>query len=191
MSVMSRRTRLRLPNVYLDGSDLCGFNLKRFDLKVLAAEFRRVGIEFPLDDRAVIDPMEIYHQRERRDLAAAVRFFCGRGHEGAHGASADALATAEILDAMLERYPDLPRLVDELDQLFLDQKSADLDGKFVKVDDRLVFAFGKYRGRHLEDVAQESPGYLSWMLADDFLEDTKSLVREALGHVRERPGLRV
>jgi len=165
---------------FLDGCDLCGFNLKRFDLRMLAAEFNRIGRDLPMDARSIIDPLEIYHDRERRDLSAASRFYCGRDHEGPHSASADVQATAEILDAMLERYPDLPRSVEELHDLYRDQRSVDLDGKFIKVDSRIVFNFGKYRGRRLDEIAAESPNYLNWMLDGSFMEDTKEIVRGAL-----------
>ena len=57
----------------------------------------------------------IFHRKEPRDLTAAVRFYLDRDHEGAHSAEADVTATAEVLDAQLERYSDLPRTVDELD----------------------------------------------------------------------------
>ena len=64
----------------LDGCDLAGFNLRRFDLPLLAAEFARAGVAFDPADRAVVDAQQIYHAREPRDLAAAVRFYCGREH---------------------------------------------------------------------------------------------------------------
>jgi len=173
---------------FLDRCDLCGFNLKRFDLKLLIIEFNRIGRDFPLDGRRIIDPLEIYHDRERRDLSTAVRFYCGRDHEGAHCASADVQATAEILDAMLERYPDLPRCVDELHDLYRDQLSVDFDGKFIRVDSRIVFNFGKYRGRRLEEIARESPDYMHWMLAGSFLDDTKEIVRGALEQTVDQLG---
>ena len=69
----------------LEDCDLCGFNIKRFDLRVLFAEFSRVGRELPMAGRSVIDLMEIFHSRERRDLSAAVRFYCGREHDGLTG----------------------------------------------------------------------------------------------------------
>ena len=56
----------------LDGCDLCGFNVKRFDLQLLYNEFHRAGQSFALDGRAVIDPQEIFHTHEPRDLGAAV-----------------------------------------------------------------------------------------------------------------------
>jgi DNA polymerase III subunit epsilon len=164
---------------FLDGCDLCGFNLKRFDLRLLIAEFDRAGNRFPLQGRKIVDPLEIYHGRERRDLSAAVRFYCGKEHEGAHGASADVHATLEILDAMLDRYPDLPRSVDELHDVLRGERAADLDGKFIMSDGRVVFNFGKYKGRRLDDVAREYPDYINWMLGQSFLEDTEELVLEA------------
>jgi DNA polymerase-3 subunit epsilon len=94
---------------FLRGCDLCGFNIKRFDLPLLYAEFRRAGVPFVLEGRALVDPQEIYHHFERRDLTSAVRFYLGRAHHGAHSAAADVLATAEVLDAMLGRYAELTR----------------------------------------------------------------------------------
>jgi DNA polymerase III subunit epsilon len=173
---------------FLDGCDLCGFNLKRFDLRVLIAEFDRAGHHFPFQGRKIVDPLKIFHDRERRDLSAALRFYCGREHEGAHGASADVQATLEILDAMLDRYPDLPRSVDELHDVLRDQRFADLDGKFNLIGGRVIFNFGKYKGRHLDQVAQEFPSYMDWMLAQSFLDDAKELVMEAQRRISNRGG---
>lgn len=58
----------------LDGCDLCGFNIRRFDLRVLHAEFQRAGLTLFLTGRAIIDLLQIFHARERRDLGAAVQF---------------------------------------------------------------------------------------------------------------------
>ncbi len=165
---------------FLDDCDLCGFNLKRFALRVLISELDRCGRHLRLEGRCIIDPMEIYHERERRDLSSAVRFYCGREHQDSHTASADALAAAEVLDAMLGQYPDLPRRVNELDASFRDERSADFEAKLLRVDDQLIFNFGKYRGRGLAEIALEDPGYLRWILGGSFMADTKELVRAAL-----------
>jgi len=78
------------------------------------AEYNRAGVAFPVAGRKVIDACHIFHQRERRDLTAAYKFYCGLDHEGAHGAAADVLATLAILDAQVSRYDDLPRTIDGL-----------------------------------------------------------------------------
>lgn len=168
----------------LDGCDLCGFNIRRFDLRLLHAEFQRAGLTFPLAGRAVIDPLHIFHSRERRDLVAAVQFYLGREHAAAHSASADAVATAEVLDAMLERYDDLPRGVADLFQHFKDPNEVDSNGFFTRVEGQIRFAQGKYRGQPLHSVARDHPDYLQWMLGQDFFEDAKAVVREALSRPR-------
>jgi DNA polymerase III subunit epsilon len=61
----------RLARLLAD-ADLAGFNVRRFDLPMLAAEFRRVGVDFPIAGRAVLDVQQIYHKFEPRDLASAV-----------------------------------------------------------------------------------------------------------------------
>ncbi len=169
---------------FLEGCDLCGFNLKRFDLRMLYVECGRVGRTLPLEGRAIVDAMEIFHRCEPRDLAAAVRFYLGREHQGAHSAEADAEATAEVLDAMLARYGDLPRNVPGLHKHFKEANALDSDGCFVRVEGQIRFAFGKYRGQPLEVIAATKPDYLEWMLNQPFLDDTKQVVRAALERAR-------
>ena len=70
---------------YLDGCDLAGFNVLGFDLRLLVAEYNRVGMTFPVAGRRVVDACRIFHRREPRDLTAAYRFYCGREHEGRTG----------------------------------------------------------------------------------------------------------
>lgn len=166
--------------VLLEGCDLCGFNLKRFDLPLLCAELERAGKILDLTGRFIIDPMQIYHMYERRDLSTAVQFYLGREHIGAHGAAADALATAQILDAMLARYNDLPHNTAHLHKRFDDM--VDRSRKFVRVSDQICFAFGKYRGQPLDAIVQTDREYLTYLLGLDFLPDTKAVITQALRH---------
>lgn len=161
----------------LGDADLAGFNIRRFDLPLLAAEFRRAGVAFPLGGRSVLDALQIYHRHEPRDLGAAARFYLGREHDGAHGALADAEATAAVLDAQIGRHEGLPASVAALHGLLTE---VDIGGRFRKEGGRVAFAFGKHAGRFLEDVAMMDPGYLRWFLGRDFLEDAKEIVRAAL-----------
>lgn len=100
---------------FLRGCDLAGFNVRRYDLPLLQNEFQRASVSFDVSDRAVIDAMVIYHTKEPyqhqkpRTLSAAVDYYCGRQHEGAHSAEADTCATLEVLVAQLNQYLDLPR----------------------------------------------------------------------------------
>jgi DNA polymerase-3 subunit epsilon len=146
----------------------------------LYVEFTRAQQVLSLENRAILDPMEIYHAREPRDLAAAVRFYCGHEHEDAHAASTDVLATAEVLDAMLGRYKDLPRTVAGLNQHLKNPNAVDSDGRFIRVEGVIQFAFGNYRGQSIDTVARTKPDYLQWMLTQDFFDDAKAVVKEAL-----------
>lgn len=99
---------------FIGDADLAGYNLRRFDLPLLERELRACRLDLELSRRQVVDVMTIFHKKEPRDLAAAVRFYLKREHEGAHGAEADVQAAAEVLDAQLAAYEDLPRTVDGL-----------------------------------------------------------------------------
>lgn len=41
-----------------------------------------------------------------------------------------------------------------------------------------TFPFGKYKGRTIAEVADENPGYLTWLLDNTDKEDIKALIRE-------------
>jgi len=166
----------------LEGADLAGFNVARFDIPLLDREFRDSGFDLGLDKRRIVDAMTIFHRMEPRDLSAATRFYLGREHSGAHEAEADVAASFEILEAQLERYDDLPQTVDALDAWLrrIPENAADQSGKFVHEDGRVVFNFGKHKGKLLAEVAASAPDYLQWILGSDFPDDAKRFVREAL-----------
>ena len=124
--------------------------------------------------------MEMFHQLEPRHLAAAVRFYLNRDHEGAQGAEADVLATIEVLDAMLGRYPDLPARRPPCTNISGDPTAVDSDGFFIRVNGEIRFKKGKNRGQPLDAVALRDPDYLRWMLGQNFFNDTKAVVTEAL-----------
>jgi len=165
----------------LAGSDLGGFNVRRFDLPLLARELRDSGHALELAGRRIVDAMTIYHRKERRDLAAAARFYLGREHVGAHAAEADLATTLDVLEAQLARYPDLPRTVEGLDAwCAAGAAGPDATGKFVWREGLLVFGFGRHQGKPLADVARRQPDYLRWILGQDFPPDACELVRRAL-----------
>jgi len=163
-------------------SDLAGFNVSRFDIPLLDREFRDCGLDLGVASRHVVDSMTLFHRMEPRDLTAATRFYLDRELTDAHSAEADVAASFEILEAQLERYPELPHGVEELDSWLrrLPDNAADRSGKFVREDDRVVFNFGKYKGKPLDGVAAQAPDYLKWILGTDFPDDAKQLVRDAL-----------
>jgi DNA polymerase-3 subunit epsilon len=161
----------------LEGHDLAGFNVCKFDLPLLVAEFRRCGLGFALAGRSVVDVMRLFHRQAPRDLGAAVSLYLGRDHTRAHSAQADALASVRVLDAMLGAHEGLARTPEGLHELLVD---VDLAGWFRVEAEEVVFSRGKHRGRPLPQVARQDPGYLSWLLGRPLLDDARALIERAL-----------
>lgn len=69
-----------------DDCDIAGFNSNKFDIPLLMKEFERVGIQFSIKGRRLVDVQTIYHRLEQRTLGAAYRFYCGKSLDDAHSA---------------------------------------------------------------------------------------------------------
>ena len=94
-------------NEEFKGCDFAGFNSNHFDIPLLAEEFLRAGIDFDFSKCRLIDIQTIFHKMERRNLAAAYKFYCGRKMEDdfeAHRADQDTEATYRVLLPSLLRY---------------------------------------------------------------------------------------
>jgi DNA polymerase III subunit epsilon len=167
---------------FLDGCDLAGYNITGFDLPVLRLEFMRVGVPFELSGRRLLDAQRIFFAREPRHLSAAARFYCQVEHEGAHGALADAEMTLRVLGGQFEKYPDLPRSIEDLHELFCAGLDKDLDpeGRFRLVNGEPTVNFGKNRGRTLKEMSRDEPGFLRWILKGDFSAPVKEIARAFL-----------
>lgn len=187
------------------GCDFAGFNSNRFDIPMLAEEFLRAGVDFDFSKCRLIDMQNIYHKMERRNLAAAYKFYCGRKMEDdfeAHRADQDTEATWRVLQGQLDMYaPEnqseedrvLNNDMEELAEFskmndFVDfagrivwEDMKDQEGKILldatgKVRRHEVFNFGKYKGWDVAEVLRKDPGYYSWMLASDFTYNTKQVL---------------
>ena len=187
------------------GCDFAGFNSNHFDIPLLAEEFLRSGIDFDFAKCRLIDVQTIFHKMERRNLAAAYKFYCGRKMEedfAAHRADQDTEATYRVLQGELDRYnpltaetPDraLPNDMDYLAEFSKTNNYVDFAGRIIwkeMVDDKNetikdkdgkplmheVFNFGKYKGWDVAEVLKRDPGYYSWMLSSDFTNNTKQVL---------------
>jgi DNA polymerase-3 subunit epsilon len=166
-------------NEMIAGCDLAGFNSNRFDIPLLAEELMRAGIDFDMQDRKAIDVQVIFHKKEQRTLGAGYQFYCGKELEGAHGAEADTNATYEILLAQVEKYDDIGNSVDALSEFSTHGKRADFAGFILmNEENQEIFSFGKYKGRTVEDVLTENPGYHNWIQNADFPLYTKKVLKQ-------------
>ena len=166
-------------NEMIADSDLAGFNSNRFDIPLLAEELLRAGIDFDMNNRKAVDVQVIFHKKEQRTLSAGYKFYCDKELTDAHSAEADTLATYEILKAQLDKYDDIENSIDALSEFSTHSARADFAGFILFNEDKQeIFSFGKYKGRTVEEVLKENPGYNAWIQNADFPLYTKKVLRE-------------
>lgn len=165
---------------FIENCDLAGYNSNRFDIPLLAEEFLRSGLDFDLKGRKLVDVQRIFHLMEQRTLGAAYKFYCGKSLDGAHSAEIDATATWEILQAQLEKYPQLGNTVESLLKVTGEEDLVDFARRFVMEKGIEVFNFGKHKGRPVTDVLKAEPQYYDWMMKGDFPLHTKQKLTEIL-----------
>ena len=187
------------------GCDFAGFNSNRFDVPILAEEFLRAGVDFDFTKCRLIDAQTIFHKMERRNLAAAYKFYCGREMDEdfeAHRADQDTEATYRVLLGELEMYSEanqdnpervLPNDVSKLAAFSKQNDNVDFAGRMIwaTIVDKdgtplsnadgtpqlqEVFNFGKYKDMPVSEVLHKDPGYYSWMLGAEFPNNTKQVL---------------
>ena len=187
------------------GSDFAGFNSNNFDIPLLAEEFLRAGIDFDFSKSKLIDACAIFRKMERRNLASAYKFYCGRKMEEdfeAHRADQDTEATYRVLMGQLDKYApganeDPEKVLENDMQMLADfakmNKNVDFAGRIVwgEVKDASgnpvldekgqpkmieVFNFGKYKGMPVLEALKRDPGYYGWILQGDFTYNTKQVL---------------
>lgn len=164
---------------FIEGCDFGGFNSNRFDLPLLVEEFMRAGVECDFQRRKFVDVQTIFHRKEQRTLVAAYKFYCDKELDNAHSAEADTLATYEVLEAQIERYPDIGDTVESLADFSAGNPMVDFAGRLTLNDKgEEIFTFGKYKGRRVENVFRDDPSYYSWMMNGDFPLYTKKVITE-------------
>ncbi len=185
--------------------DFAGYNSNHFDIPLLAEEFLRAGVDFDFSKSRMIDACTIFKRMERRNLAAAYKFYCGRKMEDdfeAHRADQDTEATYRVLMGELDKYAPganedeekvLENDMDKLAEFSKMNNYVDFAGRIIwgEMKDRHgkvmldkdgnprmteVFNFGKHKGIPVADVLQIDPGYYSWILAGDFTYNTKQVL---------------
>jgi DNA polymerase-3 subunit epsilon len=165
---------------FIDHCDIGGYNSNRFDVPLLVEEFLRAGLEFSVEGRKLIDVQRVFHMMEQRTLSAAYKFYCEKTLDGAHSAEIDATATWEILQAQIERYPQIGVTPEEICTFCGEEDVVDFARRFIKVDCREVFNFGKHKGKCVEDILKAEPQYYDWMMKGDFPLHTKQKLTEIM-----------
>lgn len=179
---------------FIGDADLAGYNSNRFDIPMLMEEFGRVGIDFDIENRRIIDIQRIFFKMEPRNLKAALKFYCNKELEQAHNALADVYATIDVFKGQLKRY-DGVTYEDENGALHESPIRNDMQAVFEFTHDagmldvtqrlrlneegEIVFNFGKYMGQPVGEVLSQDKQYYHWILNKEFSIQVKKLVKKA------------
>lgn len=176
---------------FLEGADLGGFNILKFDVPMLVEEFLRAGVEFDYSRKKIIDAQKIFHLMEKRTLSAASRFYLNKDLQDSHTAEADAQASMEVLIAQVERYlgqdvtdglgNKVGEIQNDMEALgkLTSSELIDLAGRFIRNSKgEEIINFGKHKNKNLLTVLKEEPSYYDWIMNGDFSLDTKRKLTE-------------
>ena len=176
---------------FMEGCDLAGFNVLKFDVPMLVEEFLRADVEFDYSRKKIIDSQKIFHLMEKRTLSAAYKFYCQKEMDNAHSAESDTQASMEVLMAQIEKYEGrevtdgLERKVgmikNDMETLarLVSDDLVDLAGRMIRNEKGdVIFNFGKHKNKLVSKVFKEEPAYYDWMMNGDFPLDTKRKLTE-------------
>jgi DNA polymerase III subunit epsilon len=178
---------------FIGNADIAGYNSDRFDVPMLMEEFHRIGLEFDLSKRRLIDIQKIFYKMEPRTLKAAYRLYCGGDLSDAHDALADARATVEVFKGQLLRYENVDYIdadggvhpapikndISAIASFISDDTMLDVTQRLkYNAKGEVIFNFGKYTGQVVSQVFRMEPNYYHWIMEKDFSAQVKQIVKK-------------
>jgi len=160
------------------GCDLCGHNIKRFDIPLLQNELRRAGVK-DVQFGAAVDTYTIFRAFFNHSLESAYRFYTGGEELDAHKAMNDVVGCAVVFEQMVLRH-DLERDPAVLASKPIDPSWLDMDGKLKWVNGEATLTFGKHAGKSLQCLVKTDRSYLVWVSKKDFGAEVTKIIRAAL-----------
>lgn len=156
---------------FLEKSDIfIAYNFT-FDFQILAAEFKRVGLELNEKAFTFYDPMKIFKHYFPHKLHVCYEHYTGKVLENAHTALADIKATKEVFEAQQIRHQDL---------LVMDPKNDIIGGWFERDDGgKIVLTRGKYKGVEAKSI--DDYGYYKWMeKLEDITDSERGFIKTCM-----------
>jgi DNA polymerase-3 subunit epsilon len=165
----------------INDSIVVGHNIIKFDWKMLEMECFRAGVETP-KPRAIIDTLVIARKLKipgRHKLGILCNKY-GIDLSNAHRADADAGATLILLWKIMKENPRFFRgTIDDLQDSLAGVRRENLLGPgledlepvpqsrgLLRINNtEIIIAFGKHRGRSLNEINRNDPRYLNWLFS--------------------------
>lgn len=185
---------------FIGHADLGGYNSDRFDIPMIMEEFHRIGLDFDISKRRLIDAQKIFYKMEPRTLKAAYKLYCNGNLDDAHDALADARATVEVFKGQLLRYQDVDYTdpdgniqaapikndIGAIADFIYDPSMLDATQRLkTNAKGEVVFNFGKYNGQLVSHVFKIEPNYFHWIMEKDFSAQVKLIVKKIYDEMRK------
>jgi len=167
----------------IEDADLMGYNIARFDMPLLRAEFVRTGypgLPGP-GDRKLIDCYLLEKRLISHSLGAAYQRYTGREMQDAHDAWGDVRGTYTVLTHQLKRIPKGNTRLTAADlHDFAKGPYMTLHRKLRRDGDAVVLCFGRHKGRTLQWLQENEPSYIHSFMTQRMWY-LRPVIREQLG----------
>ncbi|MGB4837528.1 MAG: 3'-5' exonuclease [Saprospiraceae bacterium] len=185
---------------FIGNADIAGYNSDRFDVPMLMEEFHRIGFEFDISQRRLIDIQKIFYKMEPRTLKAAYKLYCNGDLTDAHDALADARATVEVFKGQIKRYENVDYVdgdgfthpapikndIASIADFISDDSMLDVTQRLkYNAKGEVIFNFGKYTGQVVAQVFKSEPNYYHWIMEKDFSAQVKQIVKKIFEEIRK------
>ena len=151
---------------YLENSYIIGYGIYDFHLPVLINEFLRSGVEFDLRKIKVIDMKKIYENLRPRTLKNALIDFCSIEVDDFDRKSDE--KSEALLELFISQNDEMSKKNITIDNLLSSQNFLDNDSFFsLNEKDEIIFAKGKHKEQSLQNVREEFPDYLDWLIGNE------------------------
>lgn len=169
---------------FIDGCDLGGYNILKFDIPMLENEIRRCGLEIDFSSWKIIDVYQIVKKVFSHSLTNVFEILTGGTRELSHEAEADVEDTITVLDMLLKDVIKSDLGNDGLIDFYAKEMSVvDYAGKFHKKDGAYYFNFGSSK----DQIIETNPSLLEWMINKDFTRNTKMWAERFLNDMYHNP----
>ena len=166
---------------YIKDDVIVTFNGDHFDIPMLAEEFYRCGIIFPIiGETKFIDSITIERLVNSHKLTETYKRYTGLELIDAHDALHDCKATGKVLEGQLKNNEHLPNTIDGLID-FLKPKIVNTEVEYLDIKQLLYLRDGKIYwnfGKHRDKPIDIDKSYVDWFLKGEFPIHSKLVVKK-------------
>lgn len=140
---------------FIDGCDLGGYNIVKYDIPILFEEFTRCDKFIDIFNINVIDSYNLLNKYEPRKLGDTYRRFFDKEMKSAHTTIGDIDATVEIFNKQIEEYGlvnNNPKFIsNKVRSNDKEERFLDYDSWFLSRNGEIYFNKGSLRGKRIKE----------------------------------------